>query len=116
MPIQFGYYLEIDEDRQIDWQGYSKVLWSRGFRDHHEQNVNFYIDKILREYEPGLATRIPKIMEKIRIEQAKLPRDEFVEKDHTDEVTRISNFRLIEQFEPKFYQIMKEEMEKIKSK
>lgn len=111
-PIQFSYYIDMDDVRTIDWSGYSKILWSRKYRDNQVQYSEYYITRILSYYEPMIAKGIPIILDKIRTQIENAP-VEMGDIEDPEDLIRIRNFRYLEQFEPKFYAIMREAMEEI---
>lgn len=111
MPIQFSYYIDLDEERDIDWKAYSKILWSKTFQERHTKYSEYYIDKILKEYEPKLIDSLPKIVDAIREEIEKAP--SIDETSYQDEDARFKGFKYIEDFDEKFYRIMDEEKKKL---
>jgi len=110
MPIQLSYYLNLDEEREIDWRAYSQVLWSRAFRKRQESIEDFFIDRILKEYEPRLLKSLPKIINEIQNEIERAPILTHI--DPTDDDKAIKDFKYLEQFDEKFYSIMNEEKKK----
>lgn len=111
MPVQFSYYVDLDEERIVDWKAYSKILWAKGFREYHEANLEYFTDRILREYEPRLVESIPTVVAKLHEEVEKAP---FAhELESVDEDQRMKQFRLVEQFDEKFYEIMNKLKEKL---
>jgi hypothetical protein len=112
MPIQMSYFVDIDDDRNIDWQTYSKLLWSKAYRNHYERYSEFYIDKILREYEPKLAAKIPDLLKDIQKEienSPEIPSD----MSESDETIRIKHYHYFENFEERFYELMRKEKSKL---
>jgi hypothetical protein len=112
MPQQISYFVEMDDDRNIDWQTYSKLLWSRTYKDHYEKFSEFYIDRVLREYEPKLAAKIPDLLGAIEKEMEKVP-DIPIDILESDESARMKHFRYFESFEERFYELMRKEKEKL---
>lgn len=110
MPVQFSYYIDLDEDRKIDWRAYSRILWSKAFKERHEKYNEYFIDRILHEYEPKLVDSLPKILQSIQGEIERAPR---LEAEIGDEETRIKEFKYLEDLDEKFYSIMNEEKEKL---
>jgi hypothetical protein len=111
MPIQFSYYIDLDEERNIDWKAYSKILWSKAFQERHIKYSEYYIDKILQEYEPKLIDSLPRIVNAINAEIEKAPSIDEI--SYQDEEARFKEFKYIEDFDEKFYRIMNEEKDKL---
>ena len=110
-PMQVGAYLDLASDRSVDWPAYSGLFWTRAFREFHEAFAEYAIDRVLHEYEAALTMSIPAILETCRAELAKKGAFES-EPEDTGEETKLKQFRLLEQFEPRFYQLMAEEKRK----
>lgn len=109
MPVQFSYYLELDEEKGIDWKAYSKILWSRGFIELHRRIDEFYTDRVLREYEPRLLESLGKILSGI---QREIDRRKVISEDEfQEENAKVRQFRYLEQFDEQFYSIMNQEKE-----
>ena len=111
MPVQFSYYIDLDEERKIDWRAYSKILWSKAFRDHHEKYIEYFIDKVLHEYEPRLVDSLPTLIQAIQREIELKPK--VTEIEAADEEIRIKEFRYIEDLDEEFYSTMKELRDKL---
>jgi hypothetical protein len=110
MPVQFSYYLDIDEEEDVDWKAYSRILWSKGYKDMYESCDEFYINRVLREYEPKLVASIPEILSSITKEIDRRPR--FGAEDLEDENISIRQYIYLEQFDEEFYSIMDREKRK----
>lgn len=110
-PVQLGGYLDLISERQIDWTGYSSLVWTQAYQSFHERFSEFAIDRVLQEYEAALTLSIPSILDACR---AELGKESLLdqEPDDTTEQGRIRQFRLIEEFEPRFYELMAEEKRK----
>jgi len=110
-PLQVGAYLDLASDRNVDWAGYSSLFWTRAFREFNEAFAEYAVDRVLREYEAALTMSIPAILEACKTELAK--KGAFVnEPDESGEEARLKQFRLLEQFEPRFYELMAQEKRK----
>ncbi len=111
MPIQFSYYIDLDEEKKIDWRAYSRILWSKAFREHHEKYTEYYIDRILHEYEPKLVDSLPRVIQAIQREIEMRPK--VTEPGEVDEGIIIKEFKYLEDLDEEFYSIMNEEREKL---
>jgi len=107
-----SYFVEIDDDRNIDWKTYAKLLWSRSYKNYYERYSDLFIDKVLREYEPKLTSKIPELLKDIQKEIEK--REETpIDLSESEEPLRIKEFRYFENFEERFYELMRKEKEKL---
>lgn len=110
-PLQVGAYLDLASDRNIDWAGYSSLFWTRAYREFNDAFAEYAVDRVLREYEAALTMSIPAILEACKAELAKKGAFESKPEDSGEEA-RLGQFRLLEQFEPRFYELMAEEKRK----
>ena len=111
-PPQMSYFVDMDDDRNIDWKAYAKLLWSRSYKNYYERYSDRFTDKVLREYEPKLVTKIPDLLKDIQKEvekSQKIP----IDLSENEEPLRIKEFRYFESFEEKFYELMRREKEKL---
>ena len=78
-------------------------------QDASRQLREFYIDRVLGEYEPALVNAIPNIVEAISFEASKVrARASGIteENPQTDSSERVKKFRQLDQFETLFHERM----------
>jgi hypothetical protein len=106
LPQQAAYLADLMSGTTTTMTGFTRALWSAP-RDLAGRVRDYYIDRVLREYEYVLLEDLSKVVE---IVMAEIEKDSTMTKEMDDwadtERHRLKMFKLMDRFEPKFYETM----------
>jgi len=114
MPYQAIGLAQLISSNRETAKGISKVLWGI-HRTGIERIREYYIDRVLAEYEPSLLSELPKLVEKMITEVKYHERifDDIYESDAGGNVGKA--IVALDQFEPEFHKLMEEARKKAES-
>ena len=113
-PHQAAYLVELAETGQRPIRGLSRILWS--VRHDRAQHVReFYTDKVLAEYEPGLVKDLDSLVSEVIDEIGRRERSFGpIEDDIVDGTIRsLKVFRALDRFDSNFHENMDKALERL---
>jgi hypothetical protein len=105
LPHQAASAVELAGRSRGHMRGFSRTLWNLRVNDAARLR-EFYIDRILLEYEPALAQDIQVVVDQIVDEVTRSGRLVAGADDPSSGRTSLEGFRALDQFEPRFHQLM----------